>query len=309
MPTSSGNRPSELVAPGGRVLHLGLAPGELARRVVLVGDPARALRVAARFERVEHEVRRREYVTLTGTLGGERVSVIGTGIGTDNVEIALIEAHAVLCHDLATGSSLSAPPTVTFLRVGTSGGAHPDIEPGTAVIAAYALGLDSTGLFYEGPPEDDVVTDLERQATDLLREGEDPGSRFWGAVRPYGSRADRGLVERLRSAAEGRGLPNRVGVTGSLPGFYAPSGRFVERLTSTVPDIKARLGAVRSGAWQLLNYEMESSLLFLVAGQLGHRAGTICPIISTPGQHGRVIDYRPAVEKAIDVGLDALLGA
>ncbi|MCP4873054.1 MAG: nucleoside phosphorylase [Proteobacteria bacterium] len=303
------SRPSELVAPAGRVLHLGLAPGELAERIVLVGDPARALRVAARFERIEHEVRRREYVTLTGVLRGERVSVIGTGIGTDNVEIALVETHAVLCHDLDTGLLLPDAPTLTYVRVGTSGGAHPDIEPGTAVVAAYALGLDSTGLFYEGPAADAVVTELERHATELLREGEASSSRFRGAVQPYASKADPGVVEALCSAAGEHGLDARVGVTGTLPGFYGPSGRFVERLAATVPDIKERLGGVQSGEFRLLNYEMESSLLFHLAGQLGHRAGTICPIISTPGEHGRVIDYKPFVERSIDAGLDAVLGA
>ncbi len=300
-------RASELVAPGGRILHLGLAPGELAPDIVLVGDPARALKVAARFDRIEHEVRRREYVTLTGTLGGRPVSVIGTGIGTDNVEIALVEAHAVLCHDLATGLPLPEPPRLSFLRVGTSGGARPDVPAGTFVVAAYALGLDSTGLFYEGPPEDDIVRALETRAAELLREGEDPASRFAGALRPYASKADPVLTEAIVDCARDRALPALVGVTGTLPGFYAPSGRRVERLTATVPDIKTRLSGVRVGPLRLLNFEMESSLLFLLAGQLGHRAGTICPIISTPGEHGRVIDYKPAVEQAIDAALDALL--
>lgn len=301
------DRPSEFPAPGGRVLHLGLAPGEIAPRILLVGDPARAHRVAARFERIDHDVRRREYVTLTGRYRGEPVSVIGTGIGTDNVEIALVEAHGVLCHDLDTGLPLAEPPRVSFVRVGTSGGAHPDIDPGTAVVAAYALGLDSTGLFYEGSAEDDVVVELERHAARLLRAGEVSSSRFRGAVRPYASKADPGLVDALKTSADAAGLTTLVGVTGTLPGFYAPSGRFIQRLAATVPDIKERLGGVRADDLRLLNYEMESSLLFLLAGQLGHRAGTICPIISTPGEHGRVIDYAPVVEQAIDAGLNALL--
>jgi len=296
-------KPSQFVAPGGRVLHVGLAPGELADRVVLVGDPARALRVAARFGAIEHEVRKREYVTLTGRLRGQRVSVIGTGIGTDNVEIALVEAHGVLCHDLETGLRLPDAPRMRFLRVGTSGGAHPDIDPGTLVIAAYALGLDSTGLFYEGPAADSIVEDLERCAASLIDEGEEANSRFRGALRPYASKADTALVSALQAVA-----PDALtGVTGTLPGFYAPSGRYIERLRCTLPDIKSRLGQVRSGPYRLLNYEMESSLLFHLAGQLGHAAATICPIISTPGSHGRVIDYKPAVERAIDLGLEALL--
>ena len=299
-------RPSEVVAHGGRVYHLGLAPGELAERIVLVGDPARALRVAARFERIEHEVREREFVTLTGTFQGQRVSVMGTGIGTDNVEIALVEAHIVHAMDLETGQALPNPPQLTFLRVGTSGGAREDVAPGTLAVAAYGLGLDSTGLFYEGPPEDAVVTALEDAATRVLRAGEDPASRFRGAVQPYASRADRELVDALAAAATDAGLPHEVGVTCALPGFYAPSGRYIAGLRATLPDLKQRLATVEAHGQRLLNFEMESSLLFLVAGKLGHRAGTICPILSTPGSHGTLIDGKQAVEPVIDLALRVL---
>ena len=300
-------RPSEVVAHGGRVYHLGLAPGELAERIILVGDPARALRVAARFDKLEHEVREREFVTLTGTFQGRRLSVMGTGIGTDNVEIALVEAHVVHSIDLETGEGLPDPPQLTFLRVGTSGGAREDVAPGTLAVAAYGLGLDSTGLFYEGPPEDEVVTALEESATRVLRAGEAPASRFRGAVHPYASRADQELVRALARAAEQAGLPHEVGVTCALPGFYAPSGRYIAGLRSTLPDLKQRLGTVEAHGVRLLNFEMESSLLFLLAGQLGHRAATICPILSTPGSHGTLIDGKKAVEPVIDLALDVLL--
>ncbi|MCP4805187.1 MAG: nucleoside phosphorylase [Proteobacteria bacterium] len=301
-------RASEVVAHAGRVYHLGLAPGELAERIVLVGDPARALRVAARFETLEHEVREREFVTLTGTWRGHRLSVIGTGIGTDNVEIALVEAHVVHAMDLETGAALPDPPRLTFLRVGTSGGAREDVAPGTLAIAAYGLGLDSTGLFYEGPPADQTVTELEEQAAATLRAGESTSSRFRGAVHPYAARADEGLVTALAQAATEAGLSHEVGVTCALPGFYAPSGRYMAGLRATLPDIKERLGTVEAGGVRLLNFEMESSLLFHVAGQLGHRAGTICPILSTPGSHGTLIDGKAAVEPVIDLALEVLAG-
>jgi len=299
-------RPSEVVAHGGRVYHLGLAPGELAQRIILVGDPARALRVAARFDRLEHEVREREYVTLTGWFGGQRLSVMGTGIGTDNVEIALVEAHVLHAMDLDSGEGLPNPPQLTFLRVGTSGGAREDVAPGTLAVASYGLGLDSTGLFYEGPPEDETVTALEDCATRILRAGEAPDSRFRGAVRPYAARADRSLVDALAAGAEAAGLPHEVGVTCALPGFYAPSGRYIAGLRATLPDLKQRLGTVEAHGVRLLNFEMESSLLFLLAGQLGHRAATICPILSTPNAHGTLIDGKAAVEPVIDLALRVL---
>ena len=309
MSTIPGTGPSELVAHGGRVYHLGLAPGELAERVVLVGDPARALRVAARFDTVEHEVREREYLTLTGTLRGHRVSVMGTGIGTDNVEIALVEAHFLHRADLETGETRASGVPLTFLRVGTSGGAQEDVAPGTLVVASYGLGLDSTGLFYEGPAADEAVLTLEAEAHAVLSAGERPDSRFRGALRPYAAAADLDLVAALSAEAAARELPHLVGVTCALPGFYAPSGRHVHGLRATLPDLKQRLATVAAGPHRVLNFEMESSLLFHLAGQLGHRAATLCPVLSRPGSHGDLVDGKAAVEPAIDVALAVLCPA
>ena len=98
---------SEIVVIDGKVLHLGLAKGQLAENVFLVGDPARAVRVADRFEHILCEVKNREYVTITGSYNGMPVSVIGTGIGVDNVEIALVEAYTVHAFDFDTSEYLS----------------------------------------------------------------------------------------------------------------------------------------------------------------------------------------------------------
>jgi uridine phosphorylase len=101
-PPSPRERPSEIVVVDGRVYHLGLRPGELAENLFVVGDPARAYTVASRFDRVDHEVKHREFVTLTGSHRGLPVSVMGTGMGPDNVEIALVEAWALVTLDIAT---------------------------------------------------------------------------------------------------------------------------------------------------------------------------------------------------------------
>jgi len=110
---------SEIVVVDGKVLHLGLARGQLARNIFLVGDPARAIRVAERFDNITAEVRNREYVTITGSYNGVPVSVIGTGIGVDNVEIALVEAYTVAAFDFDSAEYLPGSPPLKFIRIGT----------------------------------------------------------------------------------------------------------------------------------------------------------------------------------------------
>ncbi len=129
------SRPSEIISHNGKVYHLGLAPADVAEQIVLVGDPARAHKVAARFDEVTIERVNREYVTLTGRYRGLPVTVVGTGIGTDNVEIALVELHALHAIDLESGTERADAPALTLIRVGTSGGVAPTVAPGTLCIA------------------------------------------------------------------------------------------------------------------------------------------------------------------------------
>ncbi len=299
---------SEIVTHGGRLYHLGVAPGEVASSVFMVGDPARAYRVAARFESIEHEVKHREYVTLTGSCRGLPMSVIGTGIGTDNVEIALIELHACHALDLETGKPKTERQRLDVIRVGTSGGVQPDVPAGTLCIAEYALGLDSTGPYYEAPPADSTVVEIERQAGRLLAQAITPGSRFRDRIPCYASKADPLIHGALVRQAEAAGVRHLSGITVSSPGFYGPSSRRIAGLANTFPDIKGTLAKLSAAGRRVLNMEMESSLLFHLAGALGHRAGTICPAISQPGAAADVVDYDAAIESAISVALDAMIG-
>ena len=304
-------RPSEIVVSDGRVYHLGLGPSELAESVFVVGDPARAYTVASRFDRVEHEVKHREFVTLTGTHRGLPVSVMGTGMGPDNVEIALVEAWALATLDLATrrrrpASGPDAARRLTVLRIGTSGGTRDDVPAGTLVISSYAIGLDSTGLYYDVPPADATALALEQAARRAIEAGVRPGSRFAGAFFPYASRAAPELVRALEARAAASGARVATGVTVTAPGFFGPSGRHLDGVTNSVGTIKARLGRIELHGLKVLNMEMESSLLFHLAALLGVRAGTICPTISGPSSHGAVLDSAPLVAQAIDIALAAM---
>jgi uridine phosphorylase len=297
---------SEIVVKSGKVLHLDLAKGQLAGNVFLVGDPARALRVAKRFDNILHEVRNREYVTITGSYNGLPVSVIGTGIGVDNVEIALVEAYTVAAFDFESSEYQPGTPPLKFIRIGTSAGIQDDIEPGTMAISTYGLGLDNAGLYYDHPPADELVTEIEDQAARILVDATPAGARFREKIIPYASKATPAVVTALKDRATALNVDHVTGITAATPGFYGPSSRYIEGLVNTVPSIKTELAKLRVQDEMIVNMEMESSLLFHVAGHLGCAVGTICPVISKPTSSTAILDYAASVESAIDIALGAM---
>lgn len=301
---------SEIVISEGRAYHIGVAPHEMAPRIFQVGDPDRAYKVAKRFDCVDYECRNREFVTLTGKLDGRPVSVMGTGIGHDNVEIALLEAYTVLAFDLESQTLKEKVPEVTVIRIGTSGGAQGDVEPGTLGITSYAIGLDTTGIYWDVPVPDETAELLEKRAKVLLDEATVKGSRFEGWIMPYAARGTPEIVDLLVKAAGevAPQVPHTTGVTVAAPGFYGASGRFMEGLNLTVPGIKLATANIEANGHRVVNFEMESSLIFLLAQGLGWNAGTICPIISNPMRQDVVLDYRPYVEAAIDIAIEAMRG-
>jgi len=297
---------SEIVVKDGKVLHLGLAKGQLAENIFLVGDPARAIRVSNRFDSILCEVRNREYVTFTGSYRGMPVSVIGTGIGVDNVEIALVEAYTVHAFDFDTSEYLPGTPPLKFIRIGTSAGVQNDIEPGTMAISTYGLGLDNAGLYYDHPAADEIVTKIEEQAFEILVNATPVQSRFRKKIIPYASKASPDVAAALANRAAFLNIDHVTGITAATPGFYGPSSRYIEGLANTVPSIKTKLAALQVQQNKVVNMEMESSLLFHVAGHLGCPVGTICPIISKPSSSTAILDYAASVEHAIDIALGAM---
>ena len=300
---------SEIVVHEDKAYHIGVAQHQMAPRIFQVGDPARAYKVAARFDSVDHEVKNREFVTLTGKLKGLPVTVMGTGIGHDNVEIALLEAYTLLAFDLETKELLPEVPDVTVLRIGTSGGAQPDVDPGTMGISTYAIGLDSTGIYWDVPLPDSTAGKLEERSKALLDRATVPGSRFFGWVKPYATKATPEVVQTLLDVAGELfpAGPTTTGVTVSAPGFYGASGRYMEGLKLAVPGIKVVTADIEADGHRVINFEMESSLIFHLAHGLGWKAGTICPIISNPLCQGAVMDYGPSVEAAIDIAVETML--
>jgi uridine phosphorylase len=135
------------IPKGERQYHIGLGPGELAEYILLPGDPDRTARIATRFESIEREHRHREFASVTGTYRGQRVSVVSTGIGTDNVEIVVAEILAIT-------------ERPTFIRVGSCGALQPEMSLGDLVVSTAAVRLETTTSWFvhDGYP---AVADYE----------------------------------------------------------------------------------------------------------------------------------------------------
>ena len=245
--------------PGERQYHIGLGPGELAEYILLPGDPDRTAMFSRRLDAIELERRNREFATVTGMYRGERVSIVSTGIGTDNVEIVIAEILAIT----------SRP---TFIRVGSSGGLQPDMAPGDLVISTGAVRLETTTNWF-------------------VHDG-------------YPAVADYEAVVALIEAAERLGKRYHVGVTATAPGFYGAQGRPIPQLPIRYPDLAEELARQR-----VLNFEMEASALFVLAGLARCRAGVVCTVFAqrTTGEFP-VGDAKDAAEAAcVDTGLESLV--
>ncbi len=297
---------SEIVIIDERLYHLGIKKGDLAQNIFIVGDPARAKRVAKEFDTVDREISNREYLTLTGKYKGIPVSVIGTGIGTDNVEIALVEAFIEHEFNFESKTRNNYCEPMTLIRLGTSGGVQSDINPGSQAIGSYALGLDNTGIYFEEPSKDPIIDRIEESAEKILNKSILSSSRFKGKLSPYASKASIEVTNALESQALKQDIEYKVGITSSSPGFYGPSSRYIEGLKNTFPDIKGSLSKIDIDGLKVLNMEMESSLFFHLCAQMGYRAGTICTVISGPTTSAAVIDYDKAIGDTISVGLNAM---
>ena len=301
------NKKSEIVIVDEKLYHLGIKKSDLAENIFIVGDPARAIRVSQEFDQIDCEISNREYLTFTGSYRGIPVSVIGTGIGTDNVEIALVEAYIAHEFDLKSAEKLQNCSPLTIIRLGTSGGVQPDVTPGSLAISSYALGLDSTGIYYEQSAEDKIVKKIETEASKILNSAIDKKSRFKGKITPYASKASSEVTMALMNQAEAYGVEFETGITVSSPGFYGPSSRYIEGLNNTLSDIKGSLSSLNIDGLKVHNMEMESSLFFHLCSQLGYRAGTICTVISGPNDSDSIIDYEAAIGNTIRIGLNALV--
>jgi len=284
--------PSELmVNEDGSIFHLHLLPEQLADNVILVGDPNRVDMVASYFERTECAASNREFHSTTGVYKGKRITVVGTGIGTDNIDIVVNELDALANIDLNTRTEKLAFRQLTMVRIGTSGAVQSDINPGTYVMSAKSIGFDGVLNFYAGR---NAVCDLafERAFTQAV-----DWDRQWCA--PYVIDNDAELLHRIGKDDMAHG------VTISANGFYGPQGREL-RLALAHPALNDKIEAFSYNGYKITNYEMEGSAIAGLAKLMGHKAMTVCCIIANRRVHDAFTNYREAMQELVEKVLDRL---
>src|SRR5687768_6013480 len=138
----------------GSVYHLALLPKHISDTVLTVGDPSRVNVISQYFDSIEFEMNRREFITQVGIYKGKKVTVISTGIGTDNIEIFFTEIDALVNIDLKTREPKARRKKLKIIRIGTSGALQEDISLGTHLASEYAVGFDNLMSFYDLPQDD-----------------------------------------------------------------------------------------------------------------------------------------------------------
>lgn len=282
---------SELIINGdGSIFHLHLKPEQLADIVILVGDPGRVAMISDYFDTKECEVANREFLTVTGSYKGRRMTVMSTGIGIGNIDICVTELDALANIDFETRQVKESFRQLTLVRLGTSGAIQQDIEVGEVVFARTSLGFDGLLSYYEGR---DAVCDLN-----LERAFEEHTSWYGKLPAPYFVNADKELFELFKDST-------REGITIAAPGFYAPQGRWV-RLAPHDLKLNEKIESFSFEGRRITNFEMEGSALAGLAALMGHRAATICTIIAQRVAKDACTDYKPFVRRMIEMALDRL---
>ncbi|EON77254.1 Purine nucleoside phosphorylase [Lunatimonas lonarensis] len=253
---------SELIINSdGSIYHLHLKPEHLSDRIITVGDPDRVPMVSQYFEEIVYTGRKREFVTHTGYYKGKLLSVISTGMGTDNIEILMTELDALVNVDLQTRIPKPAHTTLKIVRVGTSGSMQLGLPVDSLLASSYGVGLDSLMTFYPISYDSN-----EKSIASKVQ------ARLKLPFVPYCVKGSEFLIDRLAKDL-------RQGITVTCPGFFAPQGREV-RIKPALPDMMTTLSELSFEEGTLTNFEMETAGYYAMGRLLGHEVLSLNAIVA-----------------------------
>lgn len=274
----------------GAIYHLDLRPEELARTIIVVGDPDRVSKVSKHFDRIEFRAQHREFITHTGFIGDKRLSVMSTGIGPDNIDIALNELDALANIDFTTRMIRKTFTKLNIIRFGTSGSLQADIPVDSFVASTHGLGLDNLLNFYayEKNTEESEMANAFIAQTKLNTE----------VTKPYAFRGSKLLMKKF-------GDDFHKGITVTCPGFYGPQGRIL-RLGLSSPGLINRLTDFNFNNNRITNFEMETSAIYGLGKLMGHECLSVNAIVANRVVQQFSKDSAAAVEQLIIKALEAL---
>ena len=276
---------SELILnPDGSVYHLNLKPGDVSDTIITVGDPERIRMFDKHFEKITKRVHNREFFTQTGICRGKSISIISTGIGTDNIDIVLNEIDALFNIDLQTREIKEDKEQLNFIRIGTSGAIVPQIKVDTLISSAYCVGFDSLLHFYKS--KQIRIDQLEKLVEDQT-----------GIKQCYAVKADTHLLKTFDEITS-------QGITLTAPGFYAPQSRKLRLDYHT--DLISILGSQEFNGLGFTNLEMESAGIYGLSALLGHKAISLNAILANRANGEFSKNPGETVQKLIDDAMDIL---
>ena len=273
--------PSELILNADQsIYHLNLLPEDISDTIITVGDPDRVSDISKYFDSIELRKGKREFLTHTGTLNGQRLSVISTGIGTDNIDIVLNELDALANIDFNTRTIKKNRIRFKIVRIGTSGAVQAEISIDSFVLSEYAIGFDGLLHFYKN--ENIQYTEFSNSFMEHTN---------WSKSKsvPYVVKCDQKLADRMTSNRI------RLGVTATNPGFYGPQGRRL-RLPLQDDSLSEKLASFEHKGMKITNLEMETAGIYGLSTLLGHQAVSMNCILAN-----RVTgEFSKHPEKAVD---------
>ncbi len=275
-----------IINPDGSIYHLNLLPGDITDTVITVGDPDRVGEVSKYFDKIEFKKGKREFITHTGYVGKKRITVLSTGIGTDNIDIVLNELDALVNVNFETREIKKELTSLNIIRIGTSGAVQPDIPMGTILASSYGLGMDALMNYYLQQLSGDeqlLMDDIKVHFGHLKN------------IHPYLTAASETLLNTI-------GKDMAKGITITAPGFYAPQGRIV-RAKNAVPDFIGLINSFKSNQYRITNLEMETAGIYALAKVLGHKALSINAILASRVK----FEFSKAPEKIVEQAIKMVL--
>jgi len=256
---------SELILNSdGSIYHLHLKPSDIADTLIFVGDQERVAEVTKHFDSIEFETQSREFKTQTGTYKGTRLSVISTGIGSDNIDIVINELDALVNIDFETREIKKNKTSLSIVRIGTSGALQPDIAVDSFVLSSY--GVDINGMLQSYKIDAIKHADIEAAFVKHTQ---------WSPQKPYPIIIENSKVLEAKLKSD----QTSTGLTATCGGFYGPQGR-VLRLELQDDSMNHKMDSFDYKGLKVTNFEMETSAIYGLSKLLGHEACSMNAILA-----------------------------
>jgi uridine phosphorylase len=273
----------------GGIYHLDLLPDEIANDIIVVGDQDRVNLIQDRFDAVFNTSQHREFASFTGRIGNKTLTVLSTGIGTDNIDIVWNELDALANIDFENRCTKPTHTKLNVFRLGTCGTIIPEINPGELILSTHSIGLDNLYWFYENKPTH--LTQFHEQLATYANQIGLP-------VKPYVTAASDYFTTLFSNN------PHQ-GYTLTAPGFYAPQGRSL-RLKSIPANGAMAWSNFNFKNQNIVNFEMETSALFSLGKQLGHNVGALCVALANRANQTFHKQPEVVISRLLDEALSVL---